>query len=173
MLHNGVNWSKCVQNLYNNDQEVSHYDVLINWSKRGQLDNNGQEVYHYGVGGKQWSAIVFTVFETFLYGQTVFRHGSKRVRYTLKQFSKSGQPGVSHGSRGGQPRFTRGSARGHQGVSQGSAKGHQGVSQGSARGQAGVSQGSTRGYWYIFIRPKAWSSDDVLMRPDEYKAVFP
>ena len=57
-----------------------HYGVLINWSKSVQnLCNNGQEVYNYGVGGKQWSAIVFTVFETFLNGQTVFRYGSKRV----------------------------------------------------------------------------------------------
>ena len=50
-----INWSK-----------TYHYGVHINWSKSVQkLFNNGQDVYHYGVGEKQWSAIVFTVFETF------------------------------------------------------------------------------------------------------------
>ena len=95
-----------------------HYDVLINWSKCGQkLDNNGQEVYHYGIGGRQWSAIVFTVFETFLNGQTVFRYVSKRIRNILKQCSKSGHYGASQGSPGGQPGVTRESARGQVGVS--------------------------------------------------------
>ena len=82
-----MNWTKSVQNFY----------------------INGQEVYHYGVGGKQWSAIVFIVFKTFLNDQTEVRYGSKRVRNTLKRCSKSGQPGV-----------TMGSARGRQGVNQGS-----------------------------------------------------
>ena len=45
------------------------------------------------VPDRNWSAIVFTVFETFLNGQTVFRYGSKMMRITLKQCSKSGQPG--------------------------------------------------------------------------------
>ena len=114
---------------------MSHDGVLINWSKCGQkLDNNGQEVHH-------WSAIVLTVFETFLNGQTVFRYGSKRVRNTLEQLSKSGQPGVTRGSaRGHQrsPGVSQGSASVHQGVSQG----HQGVSQGSGNSQPRVSQES-------------------------------
>ena len=59
---------------------------------------------------------MFTVFETFLNGQTVFRYGSKRVLNTLKQA-----------------------------VSQGSPWGWQGVRWGSARGQVGVSQRSARG----------------------------
>ena len=59
---------------------------------------------------------MFTVFETFLNGQTVFRYGSKRVRNTLKQ-------AVSQGSPWGQVGVTRGLARGQPRVSQGSARG--------------------------------------------------
>ena len=59
-----------------------------------------------GQVGVSYTAIVFTVFETFLNGQTVFRY----VRNTLKQCSKA------RGHQGVMPGFARGSARGHQGV---------------------------------------------------------
>ena len=58
---------------------------------------------------------MFTVFDTFLNGQTVFRlYVSKRVQNTLKQCSKSGQPVVTRGSARGQPWVTRWSARVHR-----------------------------------------------------------
>ena len=63
---------------------------------------------------------MFKVFETFLNGQTVFRYVLKRVRNTLKQCSKSGQPGFTRESTRGQPGFTRESARGQPGFNQGS-----------------------------------------------------
>ena len=111
------------------------YIKLNNWNKEDDLhlargQPGGQSGVRYG------SAIVFTVFETFLNGQTVFRYVSKRVRNTLKRCPKGGQPGVTRG----QPGFTRGSGRGQPGVKQGSPGGQPGISQGSAKGQPEVNQ---------------------------------
>ena len=102
---------------------------------------------------------MFTVFKTFLNGQTVFRYVSKRVRNNLKNVQKN----VTR-----EPGFTGGSTRGQVGDSQGSARVHQGVSRGSGRGQPKVSQGSTRGNWYIFIRPNFLSENP----PDPKKIFF-
>ena len=80
---------------------------------------------------------MFTEFEMFLNGQTVFRLVSKRMRNTLKQCSKSGQPGVTRKGSPGRG-HQEGSARGHQGFSQGSPGGQPRVTRGSARDQPGV-----------------------------------
>ena len=89
----------------------------------------------------QGSAIVFTVFDTFLNGQTVFRYVSKRLRNTLKQCSKSGHwsarvhQGLSQGSPGAQPGVSQGSGRGQPRFSQVSPGGQSGFTRGSASGQ--------------------------------------
>ena len=70
-----------------------------------------------------------------LIGQTVFRYGLNRARDTLKQCSKSSQPGVTKGAARGQPGVTRGSGRGQPGVTLG-------FTRGSGRGPPGVNQGS-------------------------------
>ena len=67
-------------------------------------------MYHYGVGGKQWSAIVFTVFEK---SKSVQIWVEKGAEY-FKLCSKSGQLGVTRGHQGvSQVGFSQGSARGH------------------------------------------------------------
>ena len=97
--------SNCVQIWV--EKSAQYFKTMFKkWSSRGQVG-----VSQGSPGGQVGSVIVFTVFETFLNGQTVFRYVSKRVRNTLKQCSKSGHQG----------------ARGHQGFSQGPAKGQPGA----------------------------------------------
>ena len=82
--------SNCVQIWV--EKSAQYFKTMFKKSSRGQVG-----VSQGSPGGQVGSVIVFTVFETFLNGQTVFRYVSKRVRNTLKQCSKSGHQGVQPG----------------------------------------------------------------------------